>query len=256
MNIENAVNEFIKYTDNYDLTNTNIERKQQHSLRVMQLCEQIAKEENFTEEEINLAKMIGLLHDIARFKQYTEYETYNDSRSFDHGDMGVEILENDNFIRTFIEEDKYDKIIKKAIKNHNKFEIEEGLTKQEEKFFKIVRDADKLDIFLEAIELFWINDKEEMENSKISEDIIEKFYEKRTINKKEIKSEDYINKMIVIIALMFDVNYHASFRIAQNQQFVNRIIDRFTFKNKQTQEIMEEIRKFTNNYILEKINEG
>ena len=41
---------------------------------------------------------------------------------------------------------EYDEIIKKAIHNHNKLLIEEGLTKEEELFCKIIRDADKLDI--------------------------------------------------------------------------------------------------------------
>ncbi len=253
IDMEKAKEQFVKYTENYELENPNIKRKQQHSLRVMQICKEIAKGEGFSKEEVELAKLIGLLHDIARFKQYTEYQTYKDSQSFDHGDMGVEILEDNNNIRNFIQDKEYDDIIKKAIKNHNKYEIEEGLNNIEEKFCKIIRDADKLDIFYEAIEMFWNDEKEEIENSEISTNIQQQFYKKRTINRYEIKNEDSIKKMIVIIAFIFDINYKTSFQKIQKEKYIDKIIDRFDFKKENTKEVIEEIRKFANEYVLEKL---
>lgn len=256
INIEKAEKEFLKFTENYDLNNPNIKRKQQHSLRVMKISEEIAIGEGLSEEEIQLAKIIGLLHDVSRFKQYTEYQTFKDKISFDHGDMGVEILEKDEFIRNFIQTNEYDSIIKKAIKNHNKFEIEKGLSELEEKFCKIIRDADKIDIFYEAIEMFWLGEEDKIEDSDISDSIQTEFYKKRTINRYEIKSDDYINKMISIIAFIFDINYHTSFEIVKKQNYINQIIDRFNFKKEKTQKAVEEIRKFANEYVLEKINKG
>ena len=38
---------------------------------------------------------------------------------------------------------------------HNKYEIEDGLDDRQMLFAKIIRDADKIDIFYEAVELFW-----------------------------------------------------------------------------------------------------
>ena len=49
------------------------------------------------------------------------------------------------FFKIFTEQ--YDCIIYKAINNHNKFEIERGLSERELLHCKIIRDADKLDIF-------------------------------------------------------------------------------------------------------------
>ena len=115
LNLEEAKKEFIKFTENYDLTVESIKRKQCHSLRVMELSKEIATKEGFSETEIELATLIGLLHDIARFKQYTEYQTFSDAKSFDHGDVAIDILEKDNLIRTFIKTSKYDNIIKASI---------------------------------------------------------------------------------------------------------------------------------------------
>ena len=87
--IEKAIEEFIKYTKNFDLSNNRIKGKQEHSLRVMRISEEIAKRLNWKKEEIEIATLIGLLHDIGRFEQYQEFKTFHDSRSVDHGDLGV-----------------------------------------------------------------------------------------------------------------------------------------------------------------------
>ena len=89
--------------------------KQEHSIRVMEISKQIAQGLNLNEEQVKVATLIGLLHDVARFEQFTKYRTFNDNESIDHGDYGVAILEKD--IRKYIKTDKYDPIIKKAVKN-------------------------------------------------------------------------------------------------------------------------------------------
>lgn len=162
IDLKYAKDEFLNYTKNYDLSNENIKRKQDHSLRVMQISENIAKSLNLTEEEVILAMLIGLLHDIARFEQYTQYQTFNDSISFDHGDYALKILEKD--IRKYIDTNEFDEIIKKSIKNHNKLYIEEGLSDKEKLFAKIIRDADKLDIYFESSELFWMGQEKKLKN--------------------------------------------------------------------------------------------
>ena len=153
IDLEKAKKEFLKFTENYDLRNKDILRKQKHSLRVMEISKQISNELKLNEEEIQISALIGLLHDIARFEQRKLYETFHDTKSFDHGDYGEKILEKD--IRKYIETNQYDKIIKTAVRNHNKFKIEDGLSEKENLFSKIIRDADKLDIFYEAVEMFW-----------------------------------------------------------------------------------------------------
>ena len=245
MNLEKAKDEFLKYTENYDLNNSNIFRKQTHSLRVMEISKQISEGLNLSQEEIELATLIGLLHDIARFEQYTKFKTFKDARSVDHGDLGVEILDKD--IRKYIKTDKYDEIIKIAVKNHNKYAIENGLTKEQELFSKIVRDADKIDIIYEAIEMFWENQESEVENSKISREVVEQFKKQELINK--LDKETLIDDVVSIIAFVFDINYDVSLQIIKNNNYINKIVDRYNVKDKKTKEELEEIRKIANEYI-------
>ena len=78
INLNKAKEEFIKYTNTYDLENTGITRKIYHSLRVMEYSKKIAENMNLSEEQVKLATLIGLLHDIARFEQMKRYGTYKD----------------------------------------------------------------------------------------------------------------------------------------------------------------------------------
>ena len=183
LNLEKAQKEFIKYTEKYNLKDENIKRKQGHSLRVMEISKQIATNINLSEEQIQIATLIGLLHDIGRFKQYTEIGLGDNLEGFDHGDYGAKTLFEDGIIRNFIETSKYDEIIRKAIKNHNKFAIEEGLTEEELLFAKIIRDADKIDILYESIDIYYKNNEEEVNKSVLSEKIYNEFTKKATIKK-------------------------------------------------------------------------
>lgn len=252
INLEKAKQEFIKYTENYDLKNEHIERKQLHSLRVMEISRQIAEGLELSQEEIDLAILIGLLHDIARFEQYTQYHTFKDMLSIDHGDFGAKILEKD--IRKYIESNKYDDIIIKAVKNHNKFKIEEGINKNEELFSKIIRDADKIDILYETVEMFWKGKESEVENSIISEYVVQQIKDKSQIKLK--LKESPVDNIMKFVAFIFDINFKTSFQLLKKEDYINKIINRYNLKDEYTKQKVEEIRIMASKYINEKIKEG
>lgn len=254
IDLEKAKEEFIKYTSNYDLENENIDRKKYHSFRVMEISKQISINMKLSQEEIELATLIGLLHDIARFEQYKQFKTFNDVDSFDHGDYGVEILDKD--IRNYIETDKYDEIIKKAIKNHNKFEMEKGLNETEELFAKIIRDADKIDIFYESVEMFWKGQEEKINESIISEYVCEQINKQQLIKIEKGMKVENIDRVISVIVFIYDINFKSSFKILKEKNYIDLILDRFKFKDKETYEKVEKIRKQANNYINEKTKDG
>ncbi len=248
IDLEKAKKEFIKYTENYDLNNDRLRGKQLHSLRVMDISEQIAENLGLSQEEIKIATLIGLLHDIARFEQYTKYQTFRDIDSIDHGDFGEEILDRE--IRKYIETNKFDEIIKKAVRNHNKYKIQDGLTEKEKMFAQIVRDADKIDIFYEAVEFFWKDREYKVEESTISEETVEQFRLLEQIQtKKDRKIENPVNDVIKIIAFIFDLNYKPSFEILRKNDYINKVLNRYNFKDEYTKNSIEEIRKIANKYV-------
>ena len=255
INIEEAKEEFIKYTENFNTKDENIERKQQHSLRVMKIAEQIATNLKLNEEQIQIATLIGLLHDIGRFKQYTDIGLENNLEGFDHGDYGAKVLFEEGIIRKFIETNKYDEIIKKSIKNHNKFSIETGLTQEELLFAKLIRDADKIDILYESIDIYYKNNEEEVNKSVLSEKIYNEFTKKATIKKGKNVRLKFIDDITCVISFIYDINYKTSFEIIKEKDYINKIIDRYNFQDQSTKTKVEEIRKLANEYIEEKTTE-
>ena len=246
LDIEKIKKEFIKYTENYNLRDEMLKNKQQHSIRVMEINRDIAIRLKLTQEEIDIATLIGLLHDIARFEQYKRYGTFKDRESIDHGDYAIEILKTE--LRKYIETDQYDEIIKKAIKNHNKYEIEKGLTEKELVFAKMIRDADKIDIFYESVEIFWKGKEQIVEKSKITPDVLEQFKNKSQI-KRGMSQNTEINQIIFVIAFIFDINFEESFEIIRQKDYINKILNRYNMSDEQTKMQLEEIRKIANKYI-------
>ena len=248
IDIEKAKEEFFKYVNNFDTNEKMIDLKLNHSIRVMEISNNLARKMNLNEEDTEIATIIGLLHDIARFEQYTQYKTFRDVDSRDHGDWAIEILNKD--IRKYVKTDKYDSLIKLAIKNHNKFEIEPNLNERELLFCKIIRDADKLDILYEATYAFWIGKTEQVNNSEINKNAYKSFCDHQLI--KRVKGENYddYNKVITTVAFIFDLNFKESFKILKEKDYINIILNKFNYKDSK---IENNIKRIANEYINKKV---
>lgn len=250
VDLENAKKELKKYISNYDIKNPEITRKVNHSYRVAKISRKIAETLNLEKEEIEIAELIGLLHDIGRFEQQTIYKTYEDIESIDHGELGVKILKEKEYIRKYIKNNKYDEIINKAIFNHNKYKIENDIKDRKTLMFcKIIRDSDKLDILYEAIEIFWKN-KTKIKDG-ISKKVLEDFKDKKLILNQDKITQ--LEKAIGIISYIYDINYIESFKIIKENDYINKIMDKFEIENNKVKEEFEEIRKIANKYIENKI---
>ena len=248
--IEKAKKEYLKYTSNYEMSIYDLKRRVEHSFRVMDISKQIAESLNLDSEKVDLAMLIGLLHDIGRYEEYMKKYIYKSDEKIDHGDLGIEILKNNNYIRNFILEEDYDNIILKAIEFHNKYSITEDLKEEEILFAKIIRDADKLDIFYECWENFWIDIKD-VESSCISEEVLKDFKENIVISKKIIKTP--IDNLLMVLAFIFDINFEYSFEIIKKEKYIEKIIGIFNFeKNKTAMKQLEEVKKILNEYIQKK----
>lgn len=249
IDLDKAEKEFIKYSERFNIQDSLLKRKQLHSLRVGDLSRQIAQKMKLSDEEIQIATLIGLLHDIARFEQFTKYGTFRDRESIDHGDLGVAILKKDDYIKTYIEDEKYKDIIYVAIKNHNKYKIEENLTDEELFFSKLIRDADKIDILYECISIFWKGKEESINQSILSNEMYEQFKKQKLIKIEKDRNYNTIDDMLITLAYTFDINFKESYKYIKEQDYINRIMQRFNFKNIETKEKVKELINLLNKYI-------
>lgn len=251
IDIENCKNEFLKYTKGFNLQNEGIKRKQLHSLRVMEESKKVAEALKLSKEDEKLAELIGLLHDIGRFEQYNRGNTYLNEMLLDHANLGVEVLVKDDYIKKYTNNENYISIILTAIKNHNKFKIEEDLNEEELLFAKIIRDADKLDILYEGTQIYWNTqrEKESVENSKISVKIEQQFKAERPVKKYGNERNDTVDGLLILLSYIYDINFKETLRIINKEDYVNKILNRFEFKDDKTKEQIENLRKILLRYI-------
>jgi len=170
------------------------------------------------------------------------------------------ILFEKGLIRNFIKENKYDYIIKTAIINHNRFQIEEGLDEKTLLHSKIIRDSDKIDVFrkkqedkIEEILLKIADTKEEIEMSSISDSVYNSVKNLECVKLRDRKVP--LDYYICILAFVFDLNFNISYKIVKERGYINNLIDRFDYKNLDTNEKMKNIKIIMNKFIDENIEE-
>ena len=72
---ERVKNTFAEYTSGYNATDPKIKLKIDHTYRVAELCELIARNLKIDEYETDVAWLTGMLHDVGRFEQIKRYNT-------------------------------------------------------------------------------------------------------------------------------------------------------------------------------------
>lgn len=254
INYQKAKDTFVDYLQDYDLNDSKVKLKVNHTYQVVNYSEFICRELGLDEENTQLGKLIALLHDIGRFDQVKKFKHFVDMGVQDHAELGEKILFDSSYIRDFIEDDKYDNIISKAIKNHSKYKIEDNLSEDELLHSKIIRDADKLDNFRvkidEKFEDIASISEENLKNGAISKDIFSDFMNCKSILVSKRKTD--LDFWVSILAFIFDINFKCSFKHIKEKNYINILIDRIDYKNEETKDKMEQIRKCANDYINKK----
>lgn len=241
---------FISYVNQFEMDGSedqeNIDLKIRHSYRVCEEMENIIEDFELSEEEFYLAKIIALFHDIGRFKQYKEYKTFSDYKSEDHGELGVQVLEENGLMADFSPE--HQKIVISAIRLHNN----PKLPNDDDLFFaKLIRDADKLDIF----NLFkgkYEKENEETELIKLDHrpEISDHIYEKLK-NKELIKydSLETVNDLkLMQMTWIYDINFNKTLEIIKKRNYLDTIYNSMS-ANKKTEEIYEMVKNELENRI-------
>lgn len=103
INRKNVINAFAEYVRNYDPSDEKIKLKIDHTYRVAGLSQRIAESLGLSEPDVDIAWLLGMLHDIGRFEQIRRFGTFNDVQSVDHAEFGADLLFKEGLIRKFAE---------------------------------------------------------------------------------------------------------------------------------------------------------
>lgn len=208
------------------------ERKKVHTREVAKNCRMIAEKMGLDEYDCDMAWVIGLLHDFARFGQAVMTHSFIDSDRFNHARLGARLLFTHQLINDIIP--GYDKmceadklVMEKAVLHHGDYELPDDLSGRERLFGRIIRDADKLDIFRVVVTEGVLNlygcSLEELLKTDISPAIEEAFYEHRPAEyPKRVTHADFL---MAHIALFFGLEEEVSRQRAIEQGYLVRMMD-------------------------------
>ena len=226
--MHNWMNSYMKsfYTDDEEVQK-GIIIKETHTGYVTTNSVELAKFLNLSSHDSALAEIIGLFHDVGRFRQYSIYKTFNDAESEDHADLGLKVIDELEFFDELSNEDN--ELIRFAIKNHNKKNIEPTNDERKMLFAKIIRDADKLDIYRVLQPFLAQENAKNMPNfikgadhPEISPDFIEKFVAGSQVDYREIRTNG--DRKIVRLMWLYDINFSWTMKKIVDRGYIEKII--------------------------------
>ena len=207
----------------------NIDLKLQHSQRVAEEITAIGKHMGLNDNELNLTQIIALFHDVGRFEQYDKYRTFSDHKSEDHAELGIKILKRHNILEIF--DADIQNLIFCSIRYHNRRSLPLGETDDCLFYSRLLRDADKLDIWKVVTEYY--HRKGERANATlvlelpdtpgISHEVHYALTNKNIVDIKDVKN---INDLKLLQAgLVYDLNFKPSFQFTKNRHYLESLRD-------------------------------
>ncbi|MDE7206224.1 MAG: HD domain-containing protein [Lachnospiraceae bacterium] len=251
---QRALSAFSNYVKNYNTSDEKVRLKIEHTYRVCDLCEQIAKASGFSADETQIAWLTGLLHDVGRFEQLRRYGTFVDAQSIDHAEFGADILFRENKIRDYIDDSSEDILLEKAVRCHSAYRVPAAYTAREKKFADLLRDADKIDILkvniLFPLEEIYNVTTQELKNCTVTPEVMQAFFEEHAVLRALKKTP--VDNVVGHISLVYELVYPVSTKIMCEQGYLEKLMD-FHSELAQTNSQFEEIRKKMRKYVAHKI---
>jgi len=240
-------------SDKEDRKNFDVKRK--HTADVCANMLLIAQDLGLDEQQALLAETVALLHDVGRFPQYQEYKTFQDSRSVNHAALGAKVLLESFVLLRLSKEER--ELVVRAVTLHNVLAIPEGLDDETLLFVRMVRDADKLDIWRVFLEYF-AQPKPDQATAvalglpdlpEYSPEILARLHQRKLVLLSALKT--LTDFKLLQLAWIFDLNFIASLRIVAQKQY----IDRFAVTLPQTDVIADAVDS-VREYLNEKLGRG
>ncbi|MEW6161968.1 MAG: HD domain-containing protein [Nitrospirota bacterium] len=208
----------------------NIRLKEVHTFNVCENIIEIGRELSLSDSEMMLAETVALFHDIGRFPQYVKYKTFVDSISVNHSLLGAQTLLEEKTLQNLPEDEQ--ELIIQAVRFHNAFSIPK-IEKEDIVFFiKLIKDADKLDIWRVFIEYY--ESPEENRASAVglglpdttdySEEVLLNIFKKKMASLSKVKTLNDFK--IMQLSWVYDLNFRTSFRLLMERNYIERIVSK------------------------------
>jgi putative nucleotidyltransferase with HDIG domain len=204
-----------------------IRLKEQHTKRVCRNMKMLGRKLELTEQEILLAETMALLHDIGRFKQYEIYGTFNDLSSENHASLGLKLIAEHKILSGYTKDEK--NFITQAIAFHNAVKLPEDEDKKALFYMRLLRDADKLDIWKIITDYYRSSEKQPKTALQIglsdsptcSTKVLEALQKQHIVRIEDLKT--LCDFKLFHIGWVYDLNFVPSFQTVQRKGYIEQI---------------------------------
>lgn len=202
------------YTDDIEVQEA-VLLKEKHTGYVTSIARDLAKHLGISDFDCQLAEIIGLYHDVGRFRQFSIYRTFSDAESEDHAALGLRVLDASPHLKSLdtLSED----IVRYAIFWHNKKEILDVKSRRHLFFAKLIRDADKLDIYRVLRSSLTAPTTDG-----ISPDFLEKFCRGEQVDYTQIRTQE--DRKLVRLMWVYDINFSWTLKKIVQCHYIRDII--------------------------------
>ena len=236
--------------------NDNIELKDVHSKAVCEEMAWLTDKLNLTENQKRIAETIGLLHDVGRFKQFKKYRTYRDASSCNHSALGAQVICEEKLLEGIDEKER--SYIETAVRLHGEKELPDDLDDETLLYCRLIRDADKIDIFRVVIKYYqqYLDDPQsfmlELEVPDVpgySQEFVEHLLNQERIDYEKMKTFNDVK--LLMLSWIYDVNFTQTLERIKQRGFLEKVID-FLPQN----EDINRVRRKVFEYVDSKIAQG
>lgn len=205
----------------------NIDLKENHTRRVCGEILNIGKQLGLDEDQLRLAEIIALLHDIGRFDQYARYSTFRDRSSENHAAIGIRIINQCGILESF--DNNIKNIIIRAIQYHNRQSVPLAETETCLFYSKLIRDADKLDIWKVVIDNYYRSEDKRNgvleldlpDTPGVSEEIYNALINQQVVNMKYIRNLNDFK--LLQVGWVFDINFQPTIEEIKKRRYIELI---------------------------------
>lgn len=201
--------------------------KEKHTRHVCDDIRELCKELELSDNDMRLAQTTALFHDVGRFPQYSNFRTFRDSISINHGQLGADTLEAERVLNDLLPDEQ--QIILDCVKYHNAFKIPEGIQAEVVPFLKLIRDADKLDIWRVFIEYYNMSAEDRIsaitlglpDVPKISTSVVDHVKQRKIVPLAMVRTLNDFRLMQ--LSWIFDISYTEALRLVVRREYVRQI---------------------------------
>ncbi|HXW68248.1 MAG TPA: HD domain-containing protein [Dissulfurispiraceae bacterium] len=234
----------------------NLVLKEEHTAHVCQNILKIAGEEGLGAGDAVIAEAVALFHDAGRFPQFAKYKTFRDSLSVNHGELGAQELVRTGLLKNLPVREQ--EIIITSVKFHNAFKIPDLPCSDALIFLKLLRDADKLDIWRIFFEYYSKDSAKDRPSAvglgfpdtpEYSREVLACIFNKQIVSLAMLKTLNDFK--LTKLSWVYDINFSSSLRMALEDNYIDRVAAALP----QTSEIRKAV-KIVHEYIRLKLEGG